>query len=46
MFLIETHVPVLSMVTKRMPPWFQSILTSSSLWLGVQRVTVPLEWPR
>lgn len=46
MFFIGTHVPVLSMVTEHTPPWWQSILTSGSLWLGVQRVTVPLEWPR
>lgn len=41
-----THVPVLSTVTERTPPWWQSILARASFWLGDQRVTVPLWWPR
>lgn len=41
-----THVPVLSTATERTPPLWHSILTRASFWLGDQRVTVPLGWPR
>lgn len=41
-----THVPALSTATERTAPWWQSIFTRASFWLGDQSVTVPLWWPK
>lgn len=41
-----THLPALSTATERTAPWWQSIFTRASFWLGDQSVTVPLWWPK